>query len=170
AGNVRPVDIPAASTMGAAASTVGGESAGQYALPAAPTGRHGFVLTVDGQLTTFDPPGSVFTNALGINERGDVVGRYCAAKCGFPGSGSFHAFLLQDGAFTNIDVSGAIETDAFGINGPEQIAGGFLGADHHERIFVLNQGEYTAIAAPGGKSVSLDKGGINERGEIVGTY
>lgn len=169
AGDLSTIDVPGALLTVAAAINDEGAVVGQYSLPGAPAARHGFLLQ-DGQFTTFDPPGSIFTNALGINERGDIVGRYCTASCGLPGTGSFHAFLLQDGAYASLDVAGAIESDAFGISGSETVAGGVLGADHHERVFVLSNGALTTIAPPGGQPISLDKGGINERGEIVGVY
>jgi len=168
-GDLGMIDVPGATMTVAAAINDRGDIVGQYAVPGAPMRRHGFLL-VAGQFTTFDPPGSTFTNALGINERDDIVGRYCTFTPCAVGTGVAHGFLLRDGAFTMIDVPGAKETDAFGINGSEDIAGGFLTAGHQEQIFVLINGEYAAMAPPGGQNVSLDKGGINERGEVVGLY
>ncbi len=47
---------------------------------------HGFLLD-KGTYTTFDPPGSTFTQPLGINASGDIVGFYKDA------AGTFHGFL-----------------------------------------------------------------------------
>jgi uncharacterized membrane protein len=169
-GDVTIIDVPGANFTVSAAINNRGDIVGMYGVPTSPMVRHGYLLK-DGVFTTLDPPGSRFTNALGINERGDIVGRYCAlAVCAPPGNGVYHAFLYQDGSFTTIDVPGAKETDAFGIDDSEQIAGGFLTTDNHEPIFVLSHGEYSAVALPGQHNVSLDKGGINERGEVVGSY
>jgi uncharacterized membrane protein len=169
-GNLTTIDVPGASFTAATAINDRGDIVGQYALATAPGQRHGFLLQ-DGVFTSFDPPGSTFTNVLDINERGDIVGRYCTrAVCSAPGTGSFHGFLLRDGEFRMLDVPGALETDAFGINGREQIAGGFLTVDHTEQIFLLSHDEFTALVPPDGQQVALDKGGINERGDIVGTY
>jgi len=147
-----------------------GNIVGQFALPTAPTERHGFLFK-DGVFTSFDPPGSVFTNVLGINERGEIAGRYCTQlPCAAPGAGSFHGFLLHDGEFTTVDIPGALETDLFKANSPGRIVGGFLTPDHKEQIALLTNGNLTVFAPPGGQPVSLDNGGINERGDIVGTY
>jgi uncharacterized membrane protein len=169
-GDFTTVDFPGASFTVAAAINDPGAIAGQYAVPTAPAERHGFILK-DGVFTSFDPPGSVFTNILGINERGDIVGRYCTQlPCVAPGGGSYHGFLLHDGEFTTVDVPGALETDLFKVNSPGRIVGGFLTADHKEQISLLTNGNLTVLAPPGGQPVSLDNGGINERGDIVGTY
>lgn len=169
-GDFTTIDFPGASLTVATSINSIGALVGQYALPTAPTERHGFLLK-DGVFTSFDPPGSVFTNALGINERGDIVGRYCTQlPCAAPGGGSFHGFLLHDGEFTTIDIAGALETDLFKVNSPGRLVGGFLTPDHKEQIALLTNGNLTALAPPAGQPVTLDNGGINERGDIVGTY
>jgi hypothetical protein len=54
---------------------------------------------------------------LGLNARGDIVGRYVAG-------GITHGFLLdKDGSFTTIDVPGASATEALGINPQGDIVG-----------------------------------------------
>ena len=53
-----------------------------FALLVMPTGA--LALT----FTTIDVPGAAFTEAAGINPRGDIVGRYFAG-------GTFHGFLAQ---------------------------------------------------------------------------
>lgn len=169
-GDFTTIDFPGASFTVAAGINDPGTIVGQYALPTAPAERHGFLLK-DGVFTSFDPAGSVFTNALGINERGDIVGRYCTQlPCAAPGTGSYHGFLLHDGEFTTIDIPAALETDLFKVNSPGRIVGGFLTPDHKEQISLLTNGDSTVLAPPGGQPVSLDNGGINERGDIVGTY
>jgi probable HAF family extracellular repeat protein len=66
--------------------------------------------------TPLDVPGSLQTAANGINNAGQIVGTYCAAR-------GFHGFLLSDGKYTTIDVPGATETLALGINAAGQIVG-----------------------------------------------
>ena len=50
--------------------------------------RHGFLLR-KGEITTIDFPDATLTAAIGINARGDVVGRYQT------GAGSDHGYLLN---------------------------------------------------------------------------
>jgi probable HAF family extracellular repeat protein len=53
--------------------------------PAEPT-EHGFLLD-DGIFTTIDVPGATLTQAFGINELGQIVGRFRDA------GGASHGFL-----------------------------------------------------------------------------
>jgi uncharacterized membrane protein len=74
-----------------------------------PGSRHGFVWD-RGRVTRLDVPGSLFTGALGINNRGQLTGSYDDAD------GGHHGFVLQRGRVTTIDAPGWILTDAWGIN------------------------------------------------------
>ncbi|MDQ3998056.1 MAG: hypothetical protein M3303_13700, partial [Gemmatimonadota bacterium] len=132
--------------------------------------RHGYLLR-NGVFTSFDPPGSRFTNTLGINDRGDIVGRFCVREvCRPPGSGDYRGFLLSEGKFTIIDYPGANETNLWGINRRGQILGSFGTLDGKSHLFVLWKDGFTAIDLPGVVDVNPDKGGINSRGDIVGVY
>ncbi len=170
AGEFSTIDFPGATFTVAAAINDEGDITGWYILPSAPTVRHGFLLK-EGEFTSFDPPSSIFTNATGLSEAGDIVGRYCAANpCGSPGTGAYGGFLMTNGAFRTINVPGAIETDAFKVNALGHIAGGFLTPEYAEQLFLWSNGAFTTFALPGGPPVSLDNGGINNLGDIVGTY
>ena len=83
--------------------------------------------------------------------------------------GRFHGFLYQGGEFTVLDVPGATETDAFKEQANGSIVGGFRqgGAT---ALFVYRDGDFQTFALPNGKNVTLDNGGTNARGDIVGTY
>lgn len=170
AGVYTTIDFPGANFTVAAGLNDSGVVVGWYTFPAAPTVRHGFVLK-EGLFTSFDPPGSTFTNVLGINARGDISGRFCTlALCRVPGSGDFHGFFLHGGAFTTIDVPGAHETNAFKVNARGAIVGGFGDVSGGERLFVLRSDAFTTFALPNGKPITQDNGGMNARGDIVGTY
>jgi uncharacterized membrane protein len=170
AGEFMTIDFPGASLTVAAAINGPGHIVGFYALPSAPTQRHGFLLK-DGVFSSFDPPGSTFTNALGINERGDIVGRYCTlSTCRAPGNGDFRAFVLRDGEYTTLEAPGAIETDAFKINGSGKIAGGLVTAGGAEEVALWRKNTLLTMALPNGRPLSMDNGGVNERGDIVGLY
>ena len=169
-GQLTTIDFPGAGFTVAGGLNNRGDILGWYTLPAAPAVRHGFVLR-GGEFTSFDPPGSVFTNPLGINDRGDIVGRYCTnGLCREPGNGDFHGFLLRDGVFTNIDVPGSNETNAFDINDSEEILGSGGTASGTGELFLLRNGELTTWSLPAGKTLSLDHGGLNARGDIAGRY
>jgi uncharacterized membrane protein len=108
---------------------------------------------------------------LGIDDRGDITGRYCTrTPCREPGSGDFHGFLLRDGEFTTIDVPGSIETNAWKSNDRGEIVGSFGVAGGGVELFIVRDGEFTTFALPDGKALSPDNGGINARGDIVGKY
>lgn len=168
-GNLTTVDYPGSSFSVASSINDSGAVIGWYSLPASPAIRHGFVLR-DGVFTSFDPPGSTFTNPLGINNRGEVTGRFCTlAVCLAPGAGSFHGFLFQNGVFTMIDVPGGNETNAFKPTENGAIVGGF-GESGNELLFVKKNGQFTTMALPNGNPITQDDGGMNARGDIVGTY
>jgi probable HAF family extracellular repeat protein len=78
--------------------------------------EHGFLRTAHGKFRRIDYPGSLQTEAFGINDAGDVVGRYLDA------SGVNHGFLLSDGDFTTFDAAGP-NTFAWGINSKGNIVG-----------------------------------------------
>jgi hypothetical protein len=65
--------------------------------------EHGFARAADGTLTTFDPPGSIFTNPAAIDPAGAVVAYYQDASL------LLHGFLrAPDGTFTTIDFPAAM--------------------------------------------------------------
>jgi probable HAF family extracellular repeat protein len=70
---------------------------------------HGF-LWDHGRVTRIDPPGSLLTEAFGINNRGQIVGYYDDT------SGRPHGFLLDRGTYTTLDAPGQANTAAVDIN------------------------------------------------------
>src|SRR5437588_13027914 len=61
------------------------------------------------RFTTIDCAGAVFTEALGIKPRGDIVGTYVDSGNGEPG------LLLRNGAYTSFDYPTAVWTERWGI-------------------------------------------------------
>jgi hypothetical protein len=82
---------------------------------------HGYLLS-SGDFTSIDFPGATFAAALGINPRGDIVGRYIDAD------GVTHGYLLRAERFTSIDFPGAIQTEIWGINPRGDIVGLYVDA------------------------------------------
>ncbi len=171
-GTITTFDYPVSGTPRltvAAGINSRGDIVGQYTPPDAPRRRHGYLLS-DGVFTSFDPPGSTFTNALGINDQGDIAGRFALSLKGPPGRGGFTGFLRHNGEFTALTFPGSRETDAFKINNRRSIYGGFVSSAGEEHVFRLRDGTYTEIALPISNPVSLDNGGQNARGDVVGVY
>lgn len=123
---------------------------------------YGFVLA-NGVLTTIDVPGSLMTlSARGINDRGQIVGAYSDAL------GTLHGYLLNKGEFTTIDYPGSQATVVDRINNIGQMVGTFAdsGGLH---AFLLDDGVFTAFDAPGSSGFTHAYG-LNDRGDVVGTY
>ena len=141
-----------------------GEMTGWYSTGAFPF-LHGFFRDKKGVFTTLDVPGSDLTEAVGLNDRGQVVGDYRDA-----GSGVFHGFVWDAGVFSTIDVPfpGAISTAAVGINRFGDIVG-FYDDANGRHGFVFKDGEFSTTVFPGSSSfTSLED--INDKGQIVGQY
>jgi probable HAF family extracellular repeat protein len=80
--------------------------------------------------TTIDVPGSISTVTTGINDRGQIVGRFR------DGTGQTHGLLIDGATLTTIDVPGIPETtEANAINNSGQIVGIFRDARGHSIAF-----------------------------------
>src|SRR5947209_6804671 len=66
---------------------------------------------------TIDFPGAIATEAMSINDLGDVVGFYTNPD------GTMHGFLFSQGAYSSVDFPGATLTGAMGINNKGQMVG-----------------------------------------------
>jgi len=104
-----------------------GEVSGFYATTG---GDNGFLLNA-GKLTILSFPGATVTEALGLNNLGQVVGTYTDA------AGNPQGFIYSGGVFTPLNDPGAIQTTVNGINNFGHIVGfalengntvGFVGA------------------------------------------
>jgi probable HAF family extracellular repeat protein len=116
---------------------------------------------VNGSFTQIDVPGASFTNAIGINDAGQIVGFFGDS------TGRDHGFFETGGSFTQIDVPGAGLTEAFGINNAGQIVGFFSGSTDSGG-FLDTGGSFTQIDVPG--AFGTDPSGINNAGQIVGSF
>ena len=125
---------------------------GQYAFLL----RNGVFKRIDG------PEGAGLTAAFGVNNRGDVVGRYDDAE------GVTHGYLLRRGHYTTIDPPGSILTVPRGIDDRGRIVGDYRGSDGVLRGFVLDARGYRDIEFPGSDQTAAR--GINVRTQIVGGY
>jgi uncharacterized membrane protein len=134
---------------------------------------HGFLRSPEGAFTTFDAPGSVFTNPIALNLEGAVVGYYVNQN------NVVRAFLRRpDGTFKTWKAPGAQRTGAYNINIFGTVVGHYLDNSSVTHGLVRSpQGELTAFDAPGagtGPGQGTDcpgcSVGFNLFGAIVGYY
>ncbi|GAC1655750.1 MAG: hypothetical protein NVS4B3_20750 [Gemmatimonadaceae bacterium] len=169
-GQFTTIQYPGAPFTVAAGINDRGDVVGHYSLPqdirrGKPAIRHGFLFS-QGTYTSFDPPSSIRTNVLGIDERGDIAGRYVTAA-----KWSNSGFLLRHGEFiAPIDYPNATETHLWKTTRDGRAVGGYAAVDGTNHLFLWENGNFTTIDLPGMATIGLDKGNINPRGDIVGTY
>jgi uncharacterized membrane protein len=109
--------------------------------------------------TALNVSGTTFTDALGINNTGQIVGYYGDNDQDFSG------FLLSGGNYTTLQVPGASLSQASGINDAGQIVGDYQ-AGGTTQGFLLSGGNYTTLDVPGADTTQAF--GINDVGQIVG--
>ncbi len=113
--------------------------------------------------TTIDFPGSNGTNALDINDFGDIVGSY---------SGQTNGFLLSGGIYTTINPSvNAVISVATGINNNGVIVGYFndiAAVLDGMQGFLFDGTTYTILNYPEATATQIN--GINDNGVIVGRW
>jgi uncharacterized membrane protein len=129
-------------------------------------GIRGYLRDRRGRLTDIDVPGAVATAPAGINNRGQIVGRYYESAPIRGPEARFRGFLLDGRKLTRIDVPGALQTQAVDINKRGEVVGEYVDADGAFHGFVWRKGRFTTIDVPGAAATSLT--GINDHGEIVG--
>ena len=119
----------------------------------------------DGTITTFDPPGSIYTVPWSINPAGAITGQYVTAS--YEGHGFLRA---PDGTITTFDPPESIYTFARAINPGGTIVGGYRDAASYATHGFLRaaNGTYTTFDPPG--STYNEPVAINPRGEVTGGY
>lgn len=162
-GTFTPIDAPDAKLVTVVFDV---SDQGQFAGAYDPAG-HGYVRERDGEFTTVDPPDGNINEVVGINNRGQLVGRYVDSQ------GGAHGFLKDQRGFSPIDVPGATATSTFQINDRGQIVGNYSTTSNNTALptrgFMLGaNGEFTLIDVPGSQHTSPVS--INNRGQIVGEY
>jgi hypothetical protein len=127
-------------------------------------GDHGLLLNADLSLfQVFDPPGSIETLPLGINNAGLLVGVYWdQQKVG-------HGFFSVRGeTFKDLDVPGALGTTAIDINNKGEIVGNFRDSSNFRRGFLLRNGVFASFTVPNSTKTSIER--ITDSGTISGNF
>jgi uncharacterized membrane protein len=111
---------------------------------------HGFLRSPEGAFTTFDVPGSIFTNPIALNPESAIVGRYVDE------SGVTHAFLRRpDGTFETWSGPGAQTTGAYNINIFGTVVGHYLDNSNVTHGFMRSpRGKFTTFDVPGAGTAS----------------
>jgi len=117
--------------------------------------------------TTIDFPGSVLSNAQGINANGEIVGFYTDA------AGRNHGFLRSGGQYRSIDFPNARSTQARGVGPAGDIVGSYQRQDESGAVpvhgFLLRQsGSIHEVDYPGHQNTIPQR--ILPDGTILGCY
>ncbi len=115
--------------------------------------------------TTLDPPGSIRTEAQGINSCGEIVGFYEDAEH------IVHGFLLigEEYTFFDVPVPGTTWTQGSGINDCGEIVGRYIADGIQHGYKRLSDGSYELLPDPPDGN-SPQPYAINNSGQIVGWY
>jgi probable HAF family extracellular repeat protein len=135
------------------------------------TKTSGFFRDRTGKCSILDFPGANLTEAIGINDDGQVVGDYSDAN------GIFHGFFWDNGQFITFDVPfpEATSTAPSGINNIGQRVGFYFDnnvteqfPNGHARGFLFDNGSFTRFDFPG--AVETFPGDLNDEGQIIGIF
>jgi probable HAF family extracellular repeat protein len=126
----------------------------------------GMGVAIAPQLFNFTPvqyPGVPNTIVYGMNNLGDIVGRYRGTD------DVRHGFMRRNGVFTTIDYPGADYNFLININDWGQVVGITWDANITvSKSFLWSNGKFTDLMPPGG--VDAQAQDINDFGYIVGYY
>jgi len=127
------------------------------------TGLYTGFVYAHGKFTAINYPKSNGTQAIGINDKGDVVGLYLDS------SSVQHGFVKKGAKYTTIDVSGGTSSEAWGINDKGQIAVFALGSSGYES-FIYNGKTFKPISDPNAGTSGTIIRDVNDKGDAAGAY
>jgi hypothetical protein len=106
-----------------------------------------------------------YPNVRGINNKGDIIGGFVAFD-DFGNATGLHGFIFDGKKYQTLDYPGSTGTWLTGINDNGQVVGQYtVGESIYS--FLWDHDTYIPLAIPG-KNGRVS--GINNRGEIIGTY
>jgi len=112
---------------------------------------------------SFDVPGGTDTSPFGVNDLGQITGRWTTSD------GVVKGFLRQpSGRFDTLEFPGATFTAPVHLNNLGSIVGRYMDQAQVSHGFLLNHGRYETIDPPG--SVDTRARGIDDRGRITGNF
>jgi len=123
----------------------------------------GFVYSA-GKFTPIKFPRSNGTQALGINDKGEVVGLYLDS------SSVQHGFAKKGAKYTSIDVAGDTSTEAWGINNLGQIAVFAINSVGGYDAFIYNGKTFKKVSDPNAGTSGTIIRDVNNKGDATGAY
>jgi uncharacterized membrane protein len=126
------------------------------------TPDHGF-LKVGDEYTSIDFPGASITYVFGLNDAGYVTGTYRDAL------GLLRGFVYLNGAYSTLAYPGATETYIGGINNANAMVGWKVEGGK-VNSFVFSGQSYRPVIVPFATAANTKARGINDLGQVVGTY
>jgi len=108
------------------------------------------------------PTGAIASEAVGINDKEDIVGYYEDS------SGVWHGFLLQGSNYTTLDVPGAARSYADGINNKGHIVLFWFDSSGSCHSSLYKHKTYIPIDVPGTKNPHAN--GINNEDDVAFWY
>ena len=105
-----------------------------------------------------DIPGALDLLVVDINNQGQVIG------LSFDSEYNPSGFVYANGVYTSLDFLPSR------INERGQIVGAGLDANSEIQSFVYEKGSYTGISFPGALAGSTFVSGVNNQGQVIGTY
>jgi len=123
----------------------------------------GFVYSA-GKFTAINFPKSNGTQAIGINDAGDVVGAYLDS------ASVQHGFVKKGSKYTSIDVTGDTTPYAWAINNSGQMVVFAINSAGGYDSFVYNGKTFKKIADPKASTTGTIARSLNSKGDVVGAY
>jgi hypothetical protein len=128
------------------------------------TGLYNGFVYASGKFTAINFPKSNGTQALGINDTGDVVGLYLDS------SGVQHGFVKKGSKYTSIDVAGDSTTEAWGINNAGQIAVFAITSAGGYDSFIYDGKKFKKVSDPNAGTLGTIIRSVNNQGDAAGAY
>jgi len=123
----------------------------------------GFVYSA-GKFTAINFPKSNGTQAIGINDAGDVVGAYLDS------ASVQHGFVKKGSKYTSIDVTGDTTPYAWAINNSGQMVVFAINSAGGYDSFVYNGKTFKKIADPNASTTGTIVRSLNNKGDVAGAY
>jgi hypothetical protein len=122
----------------------------------------GFTDT-NGVIVEINPAGASFTQIVGIDSAGAIVGTYAGSDDNNP-----QGFIDSNGTITTIAISGSSVNEAVGVSAAGVVAGTYVDSSGDSHGYTYDAGAVAYVNVTGATDTSVNA--ISSNGEIVGKY